>query len=190
MHTLDEVQWYWVLRQEWDLWRTNLLTSAAPNPALAMHTKAAAGKKLTNMWWERAGELQKYELWPVTVPCSWLFFDSINWKLHPIWRCFCFYKIISSAKPTSSRMFLIVSKLFFLISAMSIWSSANDVNGIFFDLSVRVNVSKELEKILSVLIIVTAGAITSQTTTDNHCLLEKTEENYLWVEIVTVFCQL
>lgn len=45
------------------------MTSAAV-PALAMYIKAATGKKLTDMWWKRDDELQKYEVWPVTVPSS------------------------------------------------------------------------------------------------------------------------
>lgn len=82
-----------------------------------------------------------------------------------------------------------VTIFMFSVSAMSIWSRATDVNGISLDLSIRVNVSTGLEKILSVLIIVTAGTITSQRATDNHCLLEMTEENYLGVEICTAFWQ-
>lgn len=59
------------------------MTSAAI-PALAMYIKAVTGKKLTDISWERADELQKYEVWPVTVPSSWLLLDGVNWKFHPI----------------------------------------------------------------------------------------------------------
>lgn len=133
----------------------------------------------------------KNYVWLVTLPFSGFFLDSINCRFLPIWRniFFSVYKKLHLLQNLPQTGCSYVTIFMFSVSAMSIWSRATDVNGISLDLSIRVNVSTGLEKILSVLIIVTAGTITSQRATDNHCLLEMTEENYLGVEICTAFWQ-